>query len=304
MDLVRRSAVAVAVVVLAGTTAVGIARAHAAASFAGGLPRSWFVTSRGPDGGTVWQGRIPNGFAPWDHRASTIYLPPRYDAVRRYPVIYLLHGMAGNPFSFVDALHFAGVADRLIASGASSPFIAVMPVAGPMADPNGGEWAGVWEDFVIRDVVPWVDAHLATIRSPAGRALEGLCAGGYGAMDIGLRHPHMFGTLGAWDGYFAPVFADGPFVGASGADLAAHDPALLVRREVQTLRRDRIRFYVSVGGNHGDVLRVWSLRFAEELGTLGLPHELWLLPPRRRGHFWSATMPSALTYAGRGFPRL
>ena len=134
-----------------------------------------------------------------------------------------------------------------------------------------------------------------------GRALEGLCAGGFGAVDIGLRHPGIFSTLGSWNGYFAPVFRDGPFTDATAVELAAHTPTLLLRREARSLARSDERFYISVGGNHGHVLRRWSLSFAGELGALHLPHELWLLPASERGHFWSATLPSALTYAASGF---
>lgn len=294
----RIAPLVLAVAALAGVSVQAAGATSAPGST--GLPGGWFVTSTGPDGGTVWQGRIPNTFARWDHRASAVYLPPAYDPARSYPVIYLLHGMAGNPYSFVDGLHFASVADGLIGHGVQ-PFIAVMPVAGPVVDPNLGEWAGIWERYLVYDVVPWVDAHLPAIRAPYGRALEGLCAGGYGAIDIGLRHPGLFGTLGSWDGYFAPVFRDGPFVHAGRADLAAHDPTLLVRREAPALRRAHVRFYVSVGGNHGAVLRVWSLEFADELARLRLSHELWLLPPADTGHFWGSTMPSALEYAADAF---
>ena len=274
--------------------------AAALAALALGLPASWTPVAHGPDGGVVWSGRIPDSAVPSDRRASAVYLPPGYSEARRYPVIYLLHGMAGNPSSFYDGLRLADVADDLIASGAP-PFVAVMPVAGPTVNPNSGEWAGVWEDFVVRDVVPWTDAHLATIASASARALAGLCAGGYGAIDIGLRHPGVFGTLESWEGYFAPVFRDGPFVHASAADLAAHNPALLVRSEAAALRRAGVRFYVSVGGNHAEVLRQWSLDFAGELTQLRLAHELWLLPASERGHFWRATLPSALAYAADGF---
>jgi hypothetical protein len=44
-----------------------------------------------------------------------------------------------------------------------------------------------------------------------------------------------------------------------------------------------------------------TLAFASELSALGLPHDLWLLPAAERGHFWGATLPSALAYADAGF---
>ena len=81
----------------------------------------------------------------------------------------------------------------------------------------------------------------------------------------------------------------------------ANDPTLLVRSDAASLRRAGVRFYVSVGGNHGRVLRRWTIAFAKELSTLRLPHELWLLPQSERGHFWTATLPSALQYAAAGF---
>jgi enterochelin esterase-like enzyme len=260
----------------------------------------WAEAVHGPAGGTVWVGRIPDAFAPWDRRKSAIYLPPGYDPARRYPVMYLLHGMRGSPSSIYRGMRLATAADQLIASGAP-PFIAVLPVAGPVVNPDAGEWAGVWEDYLVDDVVPWTDAHLPTIALPRGRALEGLCAGGFGAIDIGLRHPGTFGTLGSLEGYFAPVFDDGPFVGATKTDLLAHDPAVLVRREAPALDAAGVRFYVSVGGNHGRILRSMTLAFASELSALGLPHDLWLLPAAERGHFWGATLPSALAYADAGF---
>lgn len=292
-----------ALVVVAAVAALAATAGAPPGEAAGtGLPATWTAASTGPDGGVVYQGRIPNRFAPSDHRASAIYLPPGYEAGRRYPVVYLLHGMAGSPTSIWDSMHLAAVADGLIASREMKPFVAVMPVAGPTVDPNGGEWAGVWERYVVKNVVPWVDAHLSTVLGPQGRALEGLCAGGFGAVDIGLRHPGVFGTLGSWEGYFAPVFRDGPFVDASAAVLRSHDPALLVRRDAARLRGSGVRFYVSVGGNHGHVLRAWTMAFARELTSLRLPHELWTLPAVDRGHFWGATLPSALLYAG-GVPK-
>ena len=260
----------------------------------------WSLATTGLGGGTVWTGSIPNTFVA-DDRSSAVYLPPGYDPARRYPVVYLLHGMRGSPSSIYDSLRLADVADTLIDAGAQ-PFIAVVPVAGPVVHPDAGEWAGVWEDYLVDDVVPWTDSHLATLASPGDRALDGLCAGGFGAVDIGLRHPGLFGTLGSWQGYFAPVFRDGPFVHATRADLAAHDPALLVRREVGALRRDDVRFFLSAGGNHGRVLRRWTVAFAGELSRLGLRHELWLFPAHRRGGFWRATVQPALAYAVAAFP--
>jgi enterochelin esterase-like enzyme len=255
-----------------------IAALAAAAVLAG-----WTQVGTGPDGGTVWSGQLAG-----DVQASTIYLPPGYSSAQRYPVLYLLHGLPGSPAEYWNALHLA---QHL----GAPPFIVVTP-----AGPTNGEWVGRWEHYVVGDVVPWVDAHLSTIRSPRARVLEGLSAGGYGAIDIGLRHPGVFGALGSWDGYFTP-FRDGPLAAATPAELRAHDPVLLVRREAATLRRNGTRFYVSAGGNHGDIRTSGSTAFARELAQLRVSHELWLMPPADIGHFWSATVPTALQFALTAF---
>lgn len=273
----------------------------AALLVAAALLPGWTHVRTGLDGGSVWTGRIPNQVVARDRRPSAVYLPPGFSPSKRYPVVYLLHGLRGAPSEYWDALDIADVADGLISSGEAPPFIAVMPVGGPVVHPSRGEWAGVWEDYVVDDVVPWVDETLPVVATARGRALEGLSAGGFGAVDIGLRHPSLFGTLGSWAGYFAPVFEDGPFAHASKAYLAQHTPTLLVRREAPELRREGMRFYVSVGGNHGDVMTSYSLGFARELRALRLRYELWRLPAADRGHFWSSTFPSALEYAGAGF---
>jgi enterochelin esterase-like enzyme len=294
---VKRRLVLIVVVLLAASAAAAWATTPPTAG--GALPGSWRQVEADPGGGSVWSGVIANPDDPGE-RASAVYLPPGFSRAHRYPVLYLLHGLPGSPASYYDSLHLARVVDGLIAAQRVVPMIVVLPAG---ADRVTAEWAGAWEAYVVRDVVPWVDAHLPTVRSADARVLGGLCAGGFGAMDIGLRHPRLFGGLESLEGYFAPVFLDGPFARATAATLDANDPTLLVRRDAPALHRAGVRFYVSVGGNHADVLRVWSLDFASLLGRLGLPHTLWELPPADKGHFWRSTLPSALEFASSSVAR-
>jgi hypothetical protein len=260
-----------------------------------GLPADFHLVTRGPDGGTVWEGQIPNYFVS-DPRLSDIYLPPNYNPVETYPVLYLLHGFWGSPGSFVHGLHFATAADTEITMGAAAPFIAVMPPGGPMTKTTSGEWAGVWEKYVIHDVIPWVDSNLSA--DPAERAIAGLSAGGYGAVDMGLRHLGMFQTLESWGGYFQP-FRDGPFVHASARDLEEHDPVLLLQRQASLVRRDHLRIFLSTGKTgHGSVNARWTFQFSSELASLHVEHKLWVL--QGRGRLWRRQLPAAIAYAEPG----
>ena len=260
---------------------------------------SFAMVETGPAGGTVWKGVVPGAGPGATGRPSYVYLPPGFSRAHRYPVVYLLHGLPGGPTSYVYSLRLAAAADSLVSRGEVRPFIAVAPPAGPNDRRPGyyeGEWAGPWETYLVDDVVPWVDTSLPTIDTPRGRTIGGLSAGAFGAVSIGLRHPGLFGTLESWSGYFRP-FADGPLAHASRAQLDAHDPSLIVRREARVLRRLGVRFELSTGVGHGSITPSLTTGFARELRSLGLPCRLWRVPARVRTPDYGDQMVRGLRYA-------
>lgn len=261
------------------------ARSGAQAPFTLG---SFTELRQGPDGGAIWRGVIPGAT-----RKSMVYVPPGFQPERRYPVIYLLHGMPGSPWSYVNSLSLAALSDTLIAKKLVTPFIAVVPVAGPSGH-YSGEWTGEWEQYLVNQVVPWVDAHLPIDSDPAGRTLAGLSAGGYGAIDIGLRHPMLFGRLESWGGYFTPN-RDGSLTDAGAAARAAHDPQLLARGEATLLRSLRTRFYLSSGPGHGNVQPWETVSFARELTGLRIPTRLVLF--KSGLHQWERQLDNGLRWA-------
>ena len=90
-------------------------------------------------------------------------------------------------------------------------------------------------------------------------------------MDIGLRHPDVFGAVESWSGYFTPL-RDGPFKHASKQVLADNDPVRLARHKAALLRADGTRFFVSTGPFHSHWFRPeQTIEFARELHSLGLP---------------------------------
>jgi enterochelin esterase-like enzyme len=258
------------------------------------LPPGFHQIATGPDGGVVIQGWIRNSIEPRFFRPTVVYLPPGYDPTRHYPVLYLLQGFPGSPYQYVDGIDLPSYAGPRIAAGRMPPFIAVIPPAG--IDAHHGDWTGVWEQYLVRNVVPWADAHLSTIAARRGRVLAGLSAGGYGAVDIGLRHPKLFSTLEAWSGYFHPLSA-GALVNADEAERRAHDPSLLAQGEAPLLRRLGTRFFLSSGTTHDRATAAETKAFSVELRGLGLRHRLWLAPGDHDGRLWRAQLPAALAYA-------
>lgn len=251
---------------------------------------SQFAT--GPHGGTVWTGVFPG-----TERAGFVYLPPSFDPGRRYPVIYLLHGMPGSPSEYLAGTNLLDDADDRIADGELRPFIGVMPAAGPSGRYNG-EWAGPWERALVDYVVPWVDAHLPTVDERSGRTLGGLSAGGFGAVDIALRNSGLFGAVESWSGYFRPL-RDGPFKHATKAVLRANDPTLLAVAERHTLADEHVRFFLSTGPYHSHWFRpADTASFARELRRLKLPVRTFVYA-QAKGE-WAAQVDAGLTWAFGG----
>jgi len=126
-----------------------------------------------------------------------IYLPPDYDAsARTYPVLYLLHGAAGEAeewaaYGFLDRLD-AGIRDRSL-----NPFIAVLPEGEFGYWLNHAEEGYRWGDYLVQDLVAEVDAGYRTVPTPAGRAVGGLSMGGAGGLVQAFTHPAIFGVVGA-----------------------------------------------------------------------------------------------------------
>lgn len=243
----------------------------------------------GRSGGAVLTGVFPGG-----ERPGYVYLPPGFTPQRRYPVLYLLHGMPGSPSEYLAGTDLTDWADTEIAAGAVGAFIAVLPAAGPDRDYNG-EWAGPLENEIVDRLVPWIDAHLPTIATARGRVIAGLSAGGYGAVDIGLRHPNLFGTIEAWSAYFRPLH-DGPFKHASRATLDANDPTILAPVEARLLHRAGTRFFLSSGPAHSHWFKpADTIAFDRELRAAGLPVRYHLYT-RRQGE-WRAQLDTGLHWA-------
>lgn len=131
-----------------------------------------------------------------------IILPRDYaTSQRRFPVLYLLHGYTDDYSAWVtksNLLEYAPAYEEII----------VMPegVTGWYVD-NQADPKLQWEDYLIKDLIPYVDSHYRTVAAREGRAIAGLSMGGYGAMTLGLRHPDLFAAVASMSGALASAQA-------------------------------------------------------------------------------------------------
>jgi enterochelin esterase-like enzyme len=133
-------------------------------------------------------------------RAVTVYLPPAYqsDQMRRFPVVYLLHGYGGREKTFTEDYALQASGDRLAGAQGFSEVIVVTPDAFTLH--KGSMYAssatiGDWERFIAEDLVSYIDSHYRTLAARLSRGLAGHSMGGYGALRIGMKRPDLFSSL-------------------------------------------------------------------------------------------------------------
>ncbi|UZK67097.1 alpha/beta hydrolase [Sphingomonas sp. M1-B02] len=133
-------------------------------------------------------------------RGVTVYLPDGYAAqgAKRFPVVYYLSGFFEDDRAPYAQNGAQALFDRAIARGVIGD---VIVVTADFGTPAGGSWyvnspaTGNWDDFMVRELVPWVDRRYRTIARSDARGVAGDRMGGHGAIRFGMRHPDIFGAV-------------------------------------------------------------------------------------------------------------
>ena len=126
-----------------------------------------------------------------------IVLPTGYEqSGKRFPVLYLLHGSNSD--------YTAWARMKAPEHARNLPLIVVMPDAGYSWYVNWSrsddDQKNQWEDYIVKDLIGHVDAPHRTIAAREGRAIIGFSMGGYGSINLGLKHPDMFCSIGSHSG--------------------------------------------------------------------------------------------------------
>jgi len=141
-------------------------------------------------------------------RELLIYFPPSYRrSNKRYPVVYLIAGFTGfgkmnmNVNAYSENIQQR--LDRLINSKSIKEMIVVMPDC--FTKYGGSQYVnssatGRYEDYIIKEIVPYVDKTFRTIPKAGARCIIGKSSGGYGSMWLAMRHPDVFGLMATHSG--------------------------------------------------------------------------------------------------------
>ena len=199
-------------------------------------------------------------------RHAYIYTPPGYDKEKkkRYPVLYLQHGMGEDRRAWPNQGRTNFILDNLIAEGKAKPMIVVMEDGGiargfgtPIRDKSGkilprpegqgpgrrggqGQGPNFWDEFtetIITDIIPAIDEHFRTIPNRENRAIAGLSLGGTQTYQISQANLDKFANIGIFS---APFGFPGVETGYNGL-LAKPDE---FNKQVKV-------FFISMGSKEG-----------------------------------------------------
>lgn len=144
-------------------------------------------------------------------REMLVYTPPGYSPNKKYPVIYLLHGLNSGSGQWPYWIRADYIVDNLLADGKIEPMIMVFPncnsnvtVSNPKPDEQEERKAGFkgygksFEDDLLNDIIPYIESQYSVCTGREHRALTGLSMGGGQSLNIGLSHINTFAYLGGF----------------------------------------------------------------------------------------------------------
>jgi putative tributyrin esterase len=250
-----------------------------------------------------------------------VILPAGYNSStgkdsRRYPLLYLLHGLSGHHTNWIektkllgDALHFEMIIDAL-----HFEMIIVTP------EGNDGWYtdsatvaADKYETYILKELLPDVESRFRTMEAREGRSIAGLSMGGYGALKFGVKYPDKFIFVASMSGALdAAVRSDSdprfawPYLRPSimqtfGAPDSPTRPANDLHKLFRDFPAERLAslpfIYLDCGTEDG--LFATNRELANILLERKIPHEFRQLPGAHNWQYWGAQVREVLKLAGR-----
>jgi len=249
--------------------------------------------------------------------AYCVILPPSYDAekARRYPILYLLHGLGDNEQMLIHSGGFNLVQD-LWERHQLGDFLIVTPDGGSSFYINSRDGRLRYEDFFLQEFLPQIEKRYRTQPGRAFRGIAGISMGGYGALHLAFRHPELFGSVGA---HSAALLEKLPTVKVTVSDSrqtarsrifgdvfgSPLDPAFWKQNDPLAIARSAslagLRIYFDCGSEDDFGFDAGAVALDKALGSRHIPHEFHLYPG---GHNWvyvAEHLPALLQFHFRAF---
>jgi len=141
------------------------------------------------------------------NRNAVIYTPPGFSIAEKYPVLYLLHGIGGDEFEWLNGGKPQVIFDNLYAKNKMEPMLVVMPNGRAMKDdratgnvfaPEKQEAFARFEKDLLNDLIPFIEKNYPVLKDRNQRAIAGLSMGGGQSLNFGLGNLDKFAWLGGF----------------------------------------------------------------------------------------------------------
>ncbi|MGD9160812.1 MAG: alpha/beta hydrolase-fold protein [Desulfobacteraceae bacterium] len=137
-------------------------------------------------------------------RKAVVYTPPNYDPGKKYPVLYLMHGIGGNETHWTSLCSANKILDNLIADKKAVPMIIVMPNGRATAEPPSRNFMADFnyyadlEPDLLKDLMPYIESHYSVNTDRKYQALTGLSMGGGQGLNFGINNIDKFAWVGGF----------------------------------------------------------------------------------------------------------
>jgi len=141
------------------------------------------------------------------NRKVSVYTPPGYSVDKKYPVLYLLHGIGGDENEWLKQGHPEVILDNLYAQKMLVPMIVVLPNGRAMKDDRaiGNIFDSIkvkafanFEFDLLNDLIPFIQTDFSTLTDQKNRAIAGLSMGGGQSLNFGLGNLDTFAWVGGF----------------------------------------------------------------------------------------------------------
>jgi len=252
-----------------------------------------------------------------DHPVSyCVFLPPGYDAEKqqKFPVLYFLHGLGENSQTLLDAGGW-NLIENLWEEKRIGEFLIVTPSADRTFYVNSRDGKVRYEDFFIREFLPFIESHYRIRADRPDRGISGISMGGYGALRFAFRYPQMFGSVSV---HSAALVAKLPDVQASSPQMdilarmmgnafgSPFDREFWNRENPFTLvengaRPEGMKIYFDCGTEDRFGFDAGAQAFHDLLLKKKIPHEFHLYPGGHDWIYFAEHFPASLEFESRAF---
>ncbi|MFD0793066.1 alpha/beta hydrolase [Mucilaginibacter litoreus] len=233
---------------------------------------------------------------------AVVLLPGTYSKAKRFPVVYLLHGFSGNYADWITK-------DPAVKNLADQYHCIIVCPDGAFASwyidsPVNKDW--MYDTYVSKELVKYIDTHFSTIKDRTGRAITGLSMGGHGALTMAIEHQKTYGAVGSMSGCvdlkpYAKDFAINQILGNyedNPKSWADHSVVGMINQ----LKPGALKIIFDCGTD--DFFAGINNSLHQQLLDAKIPHDYIVRPGAHTWDYWSNSINYQMLFFHRYFDKL